>query len=133
MTKETFFVFLKAAMTAVGAYLVGQNLLGNKIDQSILEGLTGVVLAVGSIGWSIFDKTYTTEMITSTARQAFIFVGGLLISSGKLTEGQLNGWLGLLLPIAAIIQSYFQKKQVSKVQSGEIDADKLKSIPVDKK
>jgi hypothetical protein len=129
MTRETVIIIIKALLTVVGSWLIGQNFIGQPIDQNMLEIIGGVIMSGVSIFWSIRDKSYTIESLQAFIRQVVLFVGGLLIAANKLTPDRLEGILGLMLAVIPIVQSYTSKRKAQKLQEGEISAQNLSSIP----
>lgn len=133
MTKETFVIILKAALTVLGSWLMGKNLFGHPIDQSFIEIITGIAMAAFSIAWSIYDKSYSIESIQATVRQAVLLAGGFLISTGKITPERLDAVLGVLLALIPVLQSYLAKKKVAQIQQGKIAISEMAKIPATKK
>lgn len=129
MTKETFIIIFKAVLTVGGSYLLGINLWGQIVDNSILQIIIGIALSGASIAWSIFDKSYTIESIQAFIRQTVLFVGGLLIAAGKITPERLDVYLGAILAIIPVLQSYLSKKKAQDLKEGELQVNRLKSIP----
>jgi hypothetical protein len=65
MTKDTIFSLLRSALTIVGSILLGKNIFGTAVDNSVIEAVIGGALFVGSVVWGIADKTATIEMLQS--------------------------------------------------------------------
>jgi len=126
MKKETFISILRHVIGLLGAFLIGQTLFGTAIDHSIWETVTGIFLSVGSVVWSIADKTATIEMVQGVVRQVITFLGGLLIASGKLSEETFKLILGLATAMLPVLQSYLAKRKVQLVSDGSIPLQKLK-------
>ena len=129
MTKETVIILIKALLTVVGSWLIGQNFIGQPIDQSVLEIIGGIIMSGVSIFWSIRDKSYTIESLQAFARQVLLFIGGLLIAANKITPDRFEAILGLILAVVPIVQSYASKKKAEQIKQGKIDVDALSSIP----
>lgn len=129
MTKETVIILIKALLTVIGSWLIGQNFIGQPVDQSMLEIISGIVMSGVSIFWSVRDKSYTIESLQAFARQVLLFIGGLLIAANKLTPDRFEAILGLILAVVPIVQSYASKKKAEQIKRGKIDVDALSSIP----
>jgi len=52
---------LRTFLTSFGIFLLGKNLFGSVIDQSIWQMVVGVTMAGVSVIWGIFDKTVGIE------------------------------------------------------------------------
>ena len=130
MNKQLVFTVIKTLLTAVGAYLVGKNarIFGNNvIDGSTVEILIGAVMAIGSIIWSIVDKTAGIEQIQATIRQVVTAIGGLLISWGVVTAENLEIYLGGLMALAMIAYSFLSKSKTDQIANGKLVV--VQSIP----
>ena len=125
MNKETVFSLVRAVLTSLGVFLLGKNLLGNKIDQSVIEMLSGSAMALVSLVWSVLSKEAGIEIIQTTLRQVLVGVGGLLVASGKVTGEKLEAVLGLLTALVPFLYSILSRKKTANIVSGKLDTSKL--------
>ena len=126
MNKETIFSLLRTALTLIGSYLIGKNLLGNTIDNSIIEILVGAGMSLASVVWGIISKGLVIEQIQSFIRSAVVGIGGLLVASGKIEAGKIESLSGFLLAVSTFIYSLLSRKKSQNIVSGKIESDKLK-------
>jgi hypothetical protein len=117
---------IRALMTAIGFFLMGKNLLGNPVDQVMMEMLSGVVLAGVSVYWGIVDKTVTIEAWQSFLRQLIVGVGGLLIAKGRISAELLNDILGAALAIIPVLYSVLSRQKSNNLAQGWINTTELK-------
>ena len=126
MNKETIFSLLRTALTLIGSYLIGKNLLGNTIDNSIIEILVGAGMSLASVVWGIISKDLVIEQIQSFIRSAVVGIGGLLVASGKIEAGKIESLSGFLLAVSTFIYSLLSRKKSQNIVSGKIESGKLK-------
>lgn len=126
MNKEQILSLVRTILSAVGAFFIGKYILGNKVDEPLLELIVGAVMTLASIIWSIVDKTATLEKMESGVRQIIIVIGGLLVSAGKLSAEKLETYVGLAVALTAFIWSTLGKKKTEAISSGKVDVSNLK-------
>lgn len=132
MTRETFIILIKALFTSVGAFLIGKNFLGHNVDTIVWEAAVGCILSGISIFWSIQDKEYNIEKLQASMRQILLFAGGFLVSSGRITNEQLETITGAAIIVIPTVQSYVSKNKVKMQQENKINTSQLASIPTEK-
>lgn len=126
MQKETLFSSIRTILMALGAFIIGKNLMGNPIDSSTIEILVGAVMSVISLVWGIFSKELGIEMLQSTLRSLITGVGGLFVAAGKLSHDTLLSILALVAAIIPLFQSVTARKKSTAITTGKIDISKLK-------
>lgn len=126
MNKDTTLSLLRTLMTSFGIFLLGKNLLGSEIDQSIWQMVVGVTMAGVSVIWGVFDKTVDIEMLQSFIRSAIIGFGGLLIARGSLSPEKLESILGIVVSILPLLYSMLSRKKTNQIAAGEILIEDLK-------
>lgn len=126
MSRQSIVTMIRALMTAIGFFLMGKNLLGNPVDQVMMEMFSGVTLAGVSVYWGIVDKTVTIEAWQSFIRQLIVGVGGLLIAKGRVSAEMLNDILGAALAIMPVIYSILSRKKSTEISHGWIKTTDLK-------
>jgi hypothetical protein len=125
MTKEMILGIARQVLTVAGAFLLGKNLFGAAIDESILQEVSGALLMIVSLVWTIKSKELTLEILQSVLLKVIIVAGTLLVSSGKLTGTTLNAIVGIVTALLPIIYSLISKKKSDDVKTGQIQAAKL--------
>jgi len=126
MNKDTVLSIVRTLMTSFGIFLLGKNLLGSEIDQSIWQMVVGVIMAGISVVWGIFDKTVEIEMLQSFIRSAIIGFGGLLVARGSLTPEKLDSILGIVVAILPLLYSMLSRKKTSNLADGSLRIEDLK-------
>jgi hypothetical protein len=126
MNKETLMSLLRTFLTSFGIFLLGKNLFGSVIDQSIWQMVVGVTMAGVSVIWGIFDKTVGIEMLQSFLRSAIIGFGGLLVARGSLSPEKLESILGIVMSILPLIYSMLSRKKTSDLVNGTLSLEELK-------
>jgi len=90
--------------------VIGGLLLAYGIGQEVLfANVTGVVLGLISLVWSIKDKTATISQIGGVIRQTLTFVGGFLILKGILTPEKLEATIGAIVALLPVLLGQFDK------------------------
>lgn len=127
MNKDTFFGYLRTAMTIVGSLLVGKAIFGHNVDTEVINSVIGGALFVGSAVWGIVDKTATLEMITSALSKTITFIGGLFVTSGWLKDSTLTAIMGLVPLLAAEIGKRVNNAKEQKIVTGTMGVKDLKA------
>ena len=125
MNKETIFTLLRALLTTVGTFLIGKNLFGANIDDSLWQVILGALMSVASIVWGIMTKSLGLEMWQSGIRQLFLAVGGILLASGKLSPEKLESLLGLVTAVGVFVYSLISKVKSNQLVDGTISTTQL--------
>ena len=126
MNKETLMSLLRTFLTSFGIFLLGKNLFGSVIDQSVWQMVVGVTMAGVSVIWGIFDKTVGIEMLQSFLRSAIIGFGGLLVARGSLSPEKLESILGIVMSILPLIYSMLSRKKTNDLVNGTLSLEELK-------
>jgi hypothetical protein len=126
MNKETLMSLLRTFLTSFGVFLLGKNLFGAAIDQSVWQMVVGVVMAGISVVWGIFDKTVGIEMLQSFLRSAIIGFGGLLVARGSLSPEKLESILGIVMSILPLLYSMLSRKKTNNLVNGTLSLEELK-------
>lgn len=124
--KDTILSIIRIALTAVGAYLIGQDIWGQAINDGLWNEIIGAALALVGTVWGIVDKSATIEQIQSGVRSVVVVIGGLLVASGKMKAELLTAILGIIAIVIPAIQSATSKAKVSQIQSGKLSTSQLK-------
>jgi len=128
MNKDKIFTIIRIVFTIGGALLLGKNIGGTVVDQNLTQMVLGVALGLAGLIWSFIDQTSTLESFQATIMNAFLFVGGLLVSSGKLSAEKLATWGGIVSMLAALIYPILSRKKSQAIASGTIPIEALKGV-----
>lgn len=94
MTKAQIISLVQHILSAVGGVIVAHGVASS----SIVSEISGTILAVVSLVYSIKDKSATVSMVETTIHQVLTAVGGFLtfVSPAKTTE--VIGTIMAILP-----------------------------------
>lgn len=126
MKQSNLFGIIRAILSVAGAFLLGKNLFGQPIDESLWQEITGVIMGLIAMVWTFMDKTITLEGFQGILRQSITFIGGLLVASGKLSAEALATWLGIILALAGPIYAWLSKTKSKQLENGKIMMANLK-------
>jgi hypothetical protein len=130
MKQEQFNSLLRTVLTLAAAFLTGGGLhyfFGHVIDTAYWEEITGVVVTVVSIIWSISTKTVDIEKIQGSVRQVVTFICGVLVAKGLLndqTGAAVIAFIGAVIPY---IQAGLTRKKNDQLAIGKIAVQDLKT------
>lgn len=116
MSKESILSIARIALNAVGSYLVGKSFLGSTIDDNLWVGIAGAIVTATTIVWGIYDKTVTTEMLSSGLRSIVLTFGTLMVGSGLIKNEVLEAALGIIsiaIPAALSETAKVENKNVA--------------------
>lgn len=126
MKKDQIFSVLRFLLMLAGGWLLGKNLLGNRIDATLWQEAVGMIMTLISGVWSYLDKEIDIEGAQSVLRKVLVFIGGLLIASGRITDQTLQSVLGVATVIVPWVLSTLSKKKNNLIANGKINTDDLK-------
>lgn len=121
ITKTEIFAIIRSVLSAVGAYLLGINVFGIKVDASVWQEVVGGAMAFAGIAFSVLDKSLTVEMIAAFIRQTITVGGGLLVAAGKIRGEVVVSLLAVIPLIAPYVQGILLRIKVAGLQSGKIN------------
>lgn len=129
MKQEQINSLIRTVMTLAGAFLTGGGLhyfFGREINVAYWEEITGVLLTIVSIWWSVSTKTVDIEKLQGAVRQVVTFICGILVAKGLLndqTAAAVIAFIGAILPF---IQAGMDRKKNELLAKGEIRPLQLK-------
>lgn len=126
MTKETGLSLLRSLIMLVGSFLIGHKLFNQAVDAPTWEIWGGALLSLGSLVWSVVDKSLGIEMLQTTIRQVLTAAGGILIASGKLDSARVESIVGFVLAALPFLYGILSRKKSASIITGKISVDKLK-------
>lgn len=119
---------IRTLLSLFGAFLIGHNLFGTTIDESLWQEIVGAVMVVASFVWTIFDKTAGIEKIEGVVRQFLTAVGGLFISLGIVKEETVTTISGVVSALLPYILSLLGKKKSQDIATGELGVGDLAGV-----
>lgn len=119
---------IRMLLSGFGAFLLGKNLFGATIDESLWQMIVGSVMILISFLWSIFSKTSTTEMIEGFARQLITALGGLLTGLGVVKEETYQLISGIVTSLLPYILSLLGKHKNQEIAQGTLGVKDLVGV-----
>lgn len=126
MDRKTIETLLRTAMTSLGVFMLGKNLLGTPIDASVWQMVVGSGMSLLAVVWGVLDKNLGIEMLQSFIRSAFVGFGGLLVAKGQLSAGTLESIIGVITAILPALYSFLSRKKSQEIAKGSIIVEALK-------
>ncbi len=127
MNQDKLLSLLKNVLTVVGGLFLGKTIFGQvPFTTELLDGIIGAALSITALVWSIKEKKVTIEMQQGAVRRVLSLIGGILVSSGKMTVENMNLWIGVILSLVPIIQGQTSIAKAKQLQNGEIKVSQLK-------
>lgn len=129
MKIEQVYSLLRTIMTLIGAFLTGGGLhyfFGQEISVGYWEEITGVILTIVSIWWSISTKTVDIEKLQGMVRQVVTFICGILVAKGLLNDQTAAAVIAFIGAIIPYIQAGMDRKKNELLAKGEIRPLQLK-------
>lgn len=96
LLKSILGTLVRTLTTSIGAYLVGKNYI-TEADFNAL--VTGAVLLLATLGWSIYQKVLTTKWIQA----ALTLPETATIEDVKAKAGQPTNYVGVLVPFILVL------------------------------
>ncbi len=126
MNKENLINLLQSVLVVLGGYLIGDNLLGNEINQVLWMGIVGIVLTIVGFIWDIATTKVTLEYVQTTLMGITQFVGGLLIAGGKLSLQNAESFYGLVASLVGLIYPLLSRNKTAALANGDLPVSDLK-------
>ena len=126
MDRKTIETLLRTAMTSLGVFMLGKNLLGTPIDASVWQMVVGSGMSLLAVVWGVLDKNLGIEMLQSFIRSAFVGFGGLMVAQGQLSAGTLESIIGVITAILPALYSFLSRKKSQEIAKGAIIVEALK-------
>lgn len=129
MKQEQINSLIRTVLTLVGAFLTGGGahyFFGHIIDTAYWEEITGIMLTIISIVWSISTKVVDIEKLQGSIRQVVTFICGILVAKNLLnaqTALAVIAFAGAILPY---IQAGLSRKKTEQLSEGKIKVMQLK-------
>jgi hypothetical protein len=117
---------VRGLLSVIGAYLLGKNLFGIKVDDQLWQEFAGAIMALVALIWGILDKTATIEMVQSGIRIVLSFAGGIFVSKGVFTSDIWITIMGVVSAILPIVYSHLSKLKTKNLVTGKLPIQELK-------
>lgn len=114
MSKDQVISIVRHVLSVVGGLLLAYGVA----QDSLITNVSGVVLGLVSIIWSIKDKTATLDQISGVIRQVLTFAGGFLVLKGVLTPEKLEATIGGVIALLPVILGQFDKIPTDTTSTG---------------
>lgn len=128
MNKDKIFSIIRIVFAIAGSILVGKNIGGTVIDQNWMMLALGVALGLAGLIWSFYDQTSTLESFQASIMQAFLFAGGILVSSGVLSVEKVETWAGIVAMIGSLVYPILSREKSKNIAEGKIPIEALKGV-----
>lgn len=129
MKQDQLNSLLRTLMTLIGAFLTGggiHSFFGHIIDVAYWEEITGILLTVVAIGWSIASKQVVIEKLQGMVRQVVTFICGILVAKGLLNDSTATAVIAFIGAMLPYFQSGLARVKNQQLDSGKIQTNQLK-------
>lgn len=116
----------RTILTIVGSFLVGHNLFGLEVNESVWQEILGGAMAVAGVVLAVIDKSVTLEMLQAGVRHLFLIVFMFLVAKGFINPAQLELYLGLVGTLGTLIYQWTSRKKTENLAAGTIEVTQLK-------
>jgi hypothetical protein len=120
---------LPTILTILGTFVIGHNLLGATINESLWQEIGGASTVVVALVMTVYNHTVTIEAIQAGIHRVVEVVGTLLVASGRMTSETLVTILGVITAITPVIYKYYSVKKTQQLAAGTIAIEDLKGAP----
>jgi len=104
---------------------LGKNLFGATLDPAIWQEVTGVILMIVSLVWTIKSKALTVEILQSVILKVVMVAGTIWVSSGSVSGDFLDKIVMAVTVVLPIVYSIIAKKKSTDIATGDIPLHKL--------
>ena len=126
--KSTIYAIIRMVLSGLGAYLLGKNLFGHTIDESLWQMIVGSVMILISFVATVFDKTAGVEIWEGLIRQLVTSIGGLLTGLGVVKEETFATISTAILSLLPLILSLLGKKKSQAIAMGDLGIKDLAGV-----
>jgi nitric oxide reductase large subunit len=125
MDRITIVAIIKNALALIGSFLIGKELLGTSVDESLWQLIAGAVMVLISFIMSFASNLLTKEKFQDALRVLFVSISGALIAGGWVKPEQVELWAGAVTAIGTLVYEYLSRKKSQDIAKGEIQVNKL--------
>lgn len=126
MKTERLMSILRALLSIVGGFILGHNIFGLDVDETLWQEFLGSVLALSSIILSVIDKTANIEKIEGAARQILSFSGAALVARGILSAQQFATIFPALIVLLPLLLGKTSTTKTKALDTGKLSIADLK-------
>lgn len=119
---------IRVVLSGFGAFLLGKNLFGTAIDESLWQEIVGAAMIVISLIMTVLNKSSTVEMIEGFVRQLITALGGLLTGLGIVKEETYQAISGIIAVILPYVLSLLGKKKNQEIATGALGVKDLVGV-----
>jgi nitric oxide reductase large subunit len=125
MDKTTIVAVIKNALALIGSFLIGKELFGAAVDESLWQIIAGAVMLLISFVMSFASNLVTKEKFQDAIRVLIVGIGGALVAGGWVEPAKLEMWIGAITAIAPMIYEWISRKKSQEIAKGEIPVQQL--------
>lgn len=119
---------IRMVLSAFGAYLLGKNLFGHAIDESLWQEIVGGAMIVISLVMTVLNKTSTYEAVEGFIRQTVTALGGLLVGLGIVKDQAYTTVSSIVIALLPYILSLLGKKKSQEIATGNLGVADLTGV-----
>lgn len=105
MKKEQVVSLVRHLLSVAGGLALAYGLANSEL----IANISGVVLGLVALIWSVKEKTATLAQIGGVTRQLLTFVGGFLVLKGILTPEKLEATIAGIVALLPVILGQLDK------------------------
>lgn len=132
MNRENIVAIFRAALLILGSYLMGKSFLGSQIDDVLWQQIVGSALTLFSVIWGIVTKTAGIEAVQSGIRSVVMFVGSLLVGSGRIAGEVLESALTIISVLVMVVYGQLSRLKSVKIAEGKLGVADLSGVDKEK-
>ena len=117
---------IKALLVPVGVFLIGKNIAGHVIDESLWQMVLGGVMAILGFITNLSGHSATVEVIQAALSQVIKAVSALLFSFGVIKSDNAEIWIPLIALVSQYIYRWQSKVKSQQLDNGSLTIDELK-------
>jgi nitric oxide reductase large subunit len=125
MDKTTIVAVIKNALALIGSFLIGKELFGAAVDESLWQIIAGAIMLLISFVMSFASNLVTKEKFQDAIRVLIVGIGGALVAGGWVEPAKLEMWIGAITAIAPMIYEWISRKKSQEIAKGEIPVQQL--------
>lgn len=113
---------VRALFTLIGTFVIGRTFHGHVLVSTTFDVISGSVLTLLSIIWSLRNGTATEQNLESMLRQLLQGIGGLVVGWGLLNATQLGEIISFVVLAIPMVWGYLSKSKTAKIAAGKLTA-----------
>lgn len=113
---------VRALFTLIGTFVIGRTFHGHVLVSTTFDVVSGSLLTLLSIIWSLRNGTATEQNLESMLRQLLQGIGGVVVGSGLLNATQLGEIISFVVLAIPMVWGYLSKAKTAKIAAGKLTA-----------